>query len=280
MTFFSQHTNQLTTFGIYSASTSGGAITKVVDNNTAIPNGTGNFTDIGFATVSGSNVAFYGNRLGNNQEGIYAGTTTGGALIRIADRNTPIPNSTGNFLTFGTTPSISGSSIAFKGESSAGFRGIYVGDISNSSLIKVADTNTPIPGGIGNFGDFSQNPAISGTLVAFLGTGNFNQLGLYYEDLAGGPLNKLIASGDALDGRTVSALQFGLGGLDGNSLTFEADFTNGTSGIYYVQFAPVPEPGVIVATTAMAIAVGWSMCKRCPFGFADLNFQQLASVSL
>jgi hypothetical protein len=275
--FFGQHTNGLPTLGIYSAPAAGGAITKVADNGSAIPNGTGTFTDIAFATVSGTNVAFYGSRLGNNQEGIYAGTTTGGALTRVADRNTPIPNGTGTFAGFGTTPAISGTLVAFQGQSSAGQHGIYTGTTGGGPLTRIADTSTHIPGGVGNFGDFNPNPGVSGSLVAFLGTGSGTQLGIYYEDTSGGAVAKLIAVGDPLDGRTVSGLQFGRGGLDATAFTFEADFTNGTSGVYYAQITPVPEPGILFGPAAVTLGL-IALASRRSAQFARLPGSFIPSV--
>jgi len=70
------------------------ALRRVADTATAIPDGTGAFTDFDIPVVSGSNVAFRG--LGRpGQDGIYF--FDGSALSRVVDRTTPIPNSTAHF---------------------------------------------------------------------------------------------------------------------------------------------------------------------------------------
>jgi len=56
----------------------------VADKNTAIPNGTGNFTDFGGPVLSGGNVAFVG--LGSSgQTGIYLATSSAGACPNTFD---------------------------------------------------------------------------------------------------------------------------------------------------------------------------------------------------
>ena len=49
---------------------------------------------------------------------------------------------------------------------------------------------------------------------------------------SGNNLDTVIEAGDTLDGRTVAAVQIGFDALEGHHLAFEADFTDGSSGIY------------------------------------------------
>jgi hypothetical protein len=248
--------------GVYAGPTAGGPLTIVANTSSAIPSGTGNFSTFVDMSVSGSEVAFYGTG-SSNQRGVYAGTTGGGPLTRVADRNTAIPNGSGTFL-FAFQPSVSGSAVAFMGVGGTGSgaqfsqEGIYVGSTSGGPVSVVADFSTPIPGGIGTFTSLFQNgPAglsLSGSTVAFRGLGSNGQDGIYMGSIEGGPLVKVIAAGDSLDGRTVANLEFGFGekGLDGNTLAFEVNFTNGTSGVY-VFFAPVPEPATVLGLAAVGL---------------------------
>jgi len=139
------------------------SLTKVTDFNTAIPNGTGNFTNFfNSPLVSGDYVAFKGSgRFG--QQGLYL--FDGRALRRVADRSTPIPDGTGNFTEFYWL-ALSGTNVLFDASGSSGQRGLYLFD--GGTLLRVADTNTPIPEGTGTF-SFTEGNAISGRRVAFFG---------------------------------------------------------------------------------------------------------------
>ena len=96
----------------------------------------------------------------------------------IADTNTAIPGGAGNFTNFGGRPSLSGGNVAFRGKglgSPQGPWGIYT-DIGGLSV--VADTNTAIPDGSGNFEFFFGRPSLDGGNVAFTGFGDL-QAGVY-----------------------------------------------------------------------------------------------------
>src|SRR5262249_16381884 len=152
----------------------GTTVRRVADTSTPIPQGTGNFNQFDIhPVVSGGNVAFLATGAGM-QQGIYLydGTT----LKKIVDRESPIPDGTGNFLGFVGSPVMSGNHVAFFGFGSAG-GGIYL--FNGSTLIRVADGNTPVPGGgVGNFSGFG-SVAISSGNVLIDGFGpSFNQEGV------------------------------------------------------------------------------------------------------
>ncbi|MFV2069865.1 MAG: hypothetical protein ACC645_23110, partial [Pirellulales bacterium] len=96
-----------------------GTLTKFADTNTAIPDGTGNFTNFSPVSLDGENVAFAGG--GENESGIY--TDLGGALRKVADTDTAIPDGAGNFTHFGP-PSLDSGTVAFLGIGNEQ-RGIY-----------------------------------------------------------------------------------------------------------------------------------------------------------
>jgi len=216
-----------TSSGIYTGGVSS-APQVVADTTTAIPGGSGNFTSFGFfPAVSGGNVAFFGQGA-SGQRGIYA--TTGGSPGVVADRNTAVPDGTGNFRLF-FTPAISGANMGFRGTDAALNSGIYVR--TGGSLQVVADTNTLVPDGSGNtFTDFGQfSPSLSGNNVAFDGLDSSTE-GIY--DTVGGQLhtiadtNMLIPNGS---GNMFST--FDDPSLSGNYVAFDGFGPNaGPGGVY------------------------------------------------
>jgi hypothetical protein len=108
----------------------------------------------------------------------------------IADRNTAIPDGTGNFAGFRPTDpyspvAISGDNVVFYGVGDSGQEGLYLSRPS-SSLLKVADRSTAIPAGTGYFTSFvppnptlPPSPIIGGETVAFIGFGSGGQTGIY-----------------------------------------------------------------------------------------------------
>ncbi len=127
---------------------------KLVDTSTPIPDGVGNFsggTPFTPPSISLGTVLF-GGMGSSGQLGIYK--VIGGMLSVVADKNTPVPGGTGNFTDFRfSVVSIFGGDVVFTGTDSANKVGIYrlpAGGV----LEVVADTNTPVPGGPGNFTNF------------------------------------------------------------------------------------------------------------------------------
>ena len=209
----------------------GGTLSTIADANTAIPDGTGNFTqlDLWHPSIDGNSVLFSG-RGSNGQEGIYI--NNGGILeTTVNNSNTPIPDGTDIFTDFGHSD-IDGNNVVFRGFGSDQ-EGIYVA--GDSGLRKVADLNTAIPEGIGNFTALhpvAYYPAVDNGNIAFLGLGSSSQRGIYIE--FGGVLEKVIDLNDMLDGKELSSLEFS-DGLSGNSIAFYASFTDNTKGIFVAE---------------------------------------------
>ena len=137
---------------------------RIADTSTAIPGGTGNFTSFThpgpFApspVISGNNVAFFGAGSGG-QQGIYRvipqDPIVPGNPVKVVDLNTAIPGGSGNFTAIPQEPTISGDNVAFLGNGSGGQQGLYRAGSPVGPPIKVADLNTAIPGGSGNFTSF------------------------------------------------------------------------------------------------------------------------------
>lgn len=240
----------------------------IANLSTAIPGGTGAFT--GFTDVSpaidssgGSPspiVAFIGS--GTGQAGVYA-CTPGDPCSPVANLSTAIPGGTGMFTDFSSvsvaidsarlgSPSI----VAFVGLG-AGQRGVYR-CMPGDPCAPVANLSTAIPGGTGSFTGFT---TVSASLdhIAFLGQGSAGQSGIYMAST----LQKVIAVGDRLMGRTVASLRFGPRGLDGTRVTFAATFTDGFEGIFVADVTVPPNVAPIAGAdsattnedTAVAISV-------------------------
>ena len=166
----------------------------------------------------------------------------------VANLATAIPGGTGNFTAFSDL-AISNGQVSFIGQG-AGQVGVYT-SIPGEPIRPVANLTTLIPQGVGRFTGFSALSASSGHL-ALLGQGLNNQKGIYLASI----LTKLVAVGDTLDGKIVSDLKLGRFALDGNTLSFTADFDDGSEGIYTADvkllsyrfvgfFAPVVNPPVL-----------------------------------
>jgi hypothetical protein len=217
----------------------------LADTLTEIPGGAGTFTgfqpiDPCAPAVSGTLTAFYGAGNGG-QQGIYAcdQTLAGGLCDALVDTDTTIPaaDGVGTFQSFerlaldevGNLAFVGGGMVTFGGgdtELTLPVKGVYT--LIGGVLAGVADLFTAIPEGIGNFSDFGAVAMDPGQVV-FVGYGSGGQKGLYTD--WGGPLAKVIAVGDALDGKTVSDLSLGAFGFSGGQLAFRASFDDGSQAV-------------------------------------------------
>jgi hypothetical protein len=226
--------------GIYS--NVGGSLGVVVDENTPIPGGAGNFSGFGMGpSIDAGNVAF-------ESAGIYVAAS--GSVAVVADASTPIPGGSGNFsIYFGQVPSLDAGHVAFSGYDETALQyGIY--SDASGSLALVADESSAIPEGTGNFTGFGF-VSLSGSRVAFLGQGASAQEGIYVE--IDGVLHKVIDLSDMLDGKSLSGLAFGPEGMSGDSIAFLAHFTDSSDGIY-TALIPEPSTGLLLGLGLASLA--------------------------
>jgi hypothetical protein len=225
-------------------------LTKVVDKSTPIPDGTGTFGCLVGYSISGGRVAFWGSGFRPpffcEPAGIYR--FDGTALGKVADTHTDIPGGVGMFTRFGSPPLISGNTVVFEGFGSGGQHGIYAFD--GTTLAKVVDTNTPIPGGNGNFSDFFSFAA-SGTRVAFFGSGS-QPGGVYLFD--GASLTKVADTKTPLPPGGVGNFSgFGSVAISGPDVVFDAVGESfGQEGIYRFDGMALTR----IADTTMAMPEG------------------------
>lgn len=215
--------------GIYISS--GGALEMVVNTNTRIPGGTGNFTGFGTSqSLNGGNVAFYGDGVGGGplpfQQGIYIYIYSRG-LTKVVDTYTAIPSGRSHFTSFFIgAPSLDRGNVAFLGEGPFEQLGIYV---NSGGLTKVADRNTAIPGGRSNFTGFIEGPSLDGRNVAFVGYGE--PRGVYIS--SGNALEVVANTNTRIPGGTGNFTDFtGSPSLDGGNVAFHGGGSSHQLGIY------------------------------------------------
>lgn len=200
-----------------------GSFQIVADIFTPVPHRTApvNFTRFADPTLSKGQISFWGqNHFFPLQEGIYV--KEGRSLRVVADVNTPIPGGTGTFASsFSGAQAIDSGNVAFI-HRRPGQAGVYV-EIGGQ-LKRVADLNSPIPGGVGNFSPPSGSLAfdevsISGSNVAFVGRG-VGQEGIYSN--IGGSLRVEVNLQTPLPGADGNASLLRGPSIDGEDLAFMA----------------------------------------------------------
>ncbi|NJK39435.1 MAG: hypothetical protein HC835_19800 [Oscillatoriales cyanobacterium RM2_1_1] len=216
-----------------------GVYELIVDDNTVIPGTSFNFEDIRHSILNNAETIVF---IGSNDEfpkpsevqGIYQ--SRGGNLTTIVDTNTQIPGRTETFKFVGSPGLNENDNVAFFGIDSSNQSGLYLRN--NNGISLVADTNTAIPEGVGNFTDFFYFVSLDNNEnLAFLGIGANNQQGIY-ENVAG-EFSTVIDLNIPLEGKVIEDLALGREGLNGDQVVFSARFTDGTEGIYLAENAPV-----------------------------------------
>ena len=121
---------------------------------------------------------------------------------------------------------------------------------------------TLVPGTefVNSFGDVSIND--SGTLAFYETTTNTSTVsGIYL--WSGGSTSKVIATGDPLDGSTVTGISFGNEALNNSDqVAFFATLANGTSAEFLAS--PVPEPSSFLLLAVGILAIGALLRTHAP----------------
>ncbi len=225
----------------------GGTLTIIADRNTAIPGGSfGNFNNFIFTDIEDETIVFGASGIGH--DGIYQ--YSAGVLDVVADTTTAVPGgSFGNFTNL-FAPVIDNDEIVFSA-AGAGIEGIY--RFQNGVINPIVDTNTPIPGGPGNFADFNDiRPAYENGTLAFRGIGNGGRQGLYFNN--GHDTFKVIDDADTLLGKEIDAFLLSSDGLHGDTIAFSVLFNDGTGAVFTAE-ANIPEPSTyaLIATGILAL---------------------------
>ena len=213
-------------------STIGGTLHAVANQATAIPGGTGNFTGFGGSvSLNQTNIAFVGTGTAG-QSGIY--TDVGGTLHPVADIHTAIPGGTGNFTSFFSSVALNNGNVQFVGFGTGSQWGIY-NDVGGT-LHLIADKNTPIPNGTGNFTSFnsSYTPGLNNGNSIFEGAGA-GQDGSYTD--IGGTLTTVANKSTMIDGKSVFSFSPGVGpqGLSNGNIAAYVQFISAAAGVYVAE---------------------------------------------
>jgi hypothetical protein len=174
-----------------------GELQSIADNNTAIPSGNGSFqflfSDSGPSADAGQ-IAFSGSGSGGENSGIYF--EQDGFLALAVSSTAPVPGSNRSFSALGPYV-LNSERLAFLPQHDDGTYGVYLHDLPTGLLTVVANTETPLPGGPGNFVTFGGEDApvdLDDDTVVFVG-GDAFEAGVYRYDIATGMLDTVAAAG-------------------------------------------------------------------------------------
>src|SRR3984957_10831888 len=162
-------------------------ITKVVDNTTACPGGTGTFNPASlFPAINGPWVVFWDsgddNCTANNGQSIWSYNLITKALTKLVDTNTPIPEGTGNFVGLAGIISnnlqVKDGTVLFYGYGS-GYNptdpncsgGLYTVSVTGGEIHRVVDYTMTLPGYGGSYCMLNTSAGINGLLGMSLNRG-------------------------------------------------------------------------------------------------------------
>ena len=154
--------------------------------------------------------------------------SAGMIFTNIADTSTTAPGHTA-FTSFGTTPSVSGSNVAFLGGYSGG-SGIYTGSVGATGATKIVDFTDTAPGHTA-FTGFGNPPSVSGSNVAFFGLYSGGR-GIYTGSVGATGATKIVDTTDTAPGQTAFT-NFGAPSVSGSNVAFLGLYGGGGGrGIY------------------------------------------------
>lgn len=225
--------------------------TKIADTETLIPDGTGTFvtfSNMVSVDLTGD-VAFSEDNFEDpGNDGIHF--WSGGVLTRVADLNTVIPGGTGTFESFSFYGNgIEGGTIAFRGDGTGVQTGLYAfdGGVGGSGTLSlIANTNTPIPNGTGNFTGFT-TAYVDGTDFAFIADGGSDQQGIYLTD--GATLTRVADRSSVVPGIGGTYSWSSQLGFDSGNISFRANVTGGSApGDIIAAYTPTGGLATLVTT--------------------------------
>ncbi|GAC1466793.1 MAG: hypothetical protein NVS2B14_11570 [Chamaesiphon sp.] len=245
----------------YSVPVSGGSISVVADNNN--PRGANPCCLFDSPRLSNGTVILKNGNVFGRAALAIGNLDPKSLLAEIATGGTPTPGGSSQNLLFDnftfSTPVIDNGTVAFYAASNPAsqpnndvVQGIY--SYINGSLNQLVDTNTPVPGGTGNFvrfGNFGNRNGISlsNGMVVFQGADAATVQDLnggesiYAVPATGGLVTKIIGPGDQLNGHTLSNLNIDQNSFSTGQLAIEAFYKDGGAGIYVANsVTAVPEP--------------------------------------
>ena len=151
--------------------------TKIADNTTLIPGGTGSFDSLSVTAQKNGTVLFTGSKgsfgVPGSQYGAYRWRQ--GMLEKIADRNTVVPGTAETFF-FVAPRDLDGQFCYLTGSASSGFQGLFAWDGTN--LTTLLNTSSTAPGTGATFTGFTSARADHGRVIVAATTSD-GRRGLY-----------------------------------------------------------------------------------------------------
>jgi hypothetical protein len=196
--------------GIYSDVS--GTLDVVADKTGPLPGSSGNPPVFDRPSLDHGQIAFW-----QDSVGLYKWSA--GLFQLLVARFDPIPDSTDAFLSV-SAPVISQGNVAFFAEGINRAQSVWLHD---GDLRLIADTETPVPNGIGTFvGFLGLFPALDGRNVAFVGEASprvpdIRETGVYVS--TGGSLELIADRRTAVPGSDETFFGFGGAVLDGTDVT-------------------------------------------------------------
>jgi hypothetical protein len=225
-----------------------GTLSTVADTDTPVPGGTGSFSGTAspqFRTVhlTQSTVSFTGIDSAG-KTGIYR--RDAGGLAALADTNTDAPAGLGKFAYFDDF-GITGSDLIVRAATQLGGPNDGLFTRLDGAWARLLTEGDPAPGG-GTFGTLA-SLALQDGIAVFYDNAN----SAVYTNF-GGTLQRVIGTGDMLDGKEVLRTFFVGDGRDGDRLAIAVDFTghDPARGRYdeAIYLVSLPAPGVLAPLAA------------------------------
>lgn len=188
-------------------------------------------------------------------------SNAGGAFQVVAKTGDPMPGFFATPLEFLLRLTADGDHVAFQGSSFAGgvVRNAVVTN-AGGALISVADTLDLIPQGSGFFTQIaSQDFSFGDGMVAFNGSGNSGQRGVYRVAATGGPIHRVADNSTPVPGGGAAFSTFGSPAVRDGRIAFSASFPGG-GGVY--ELPDVAAPGLVEL-----VAAGGASPSGPPFSF-------------
>ncbi len=210
----------------------------------------------------------------NGTVGLWAnlsgGTVTGGAILGyrdglglnlIANAATSVPGESAVFDRGVSFAGVMGQQVVFSGGWTGG-EGIFAANADGSSLQKLMDLNSVVPGTSTPFEDISW-VVVGDDHLMFQGAIGGGEYGLY--SMTDGVIHTLLDTTMSLGGNEISSLSTeGIHGVGGDYVAFRVGFESGLEGLYRFQLASasaVPEPSTYAVLLGM-LALGCAMHGR------------------
>ncbi len=203
-----------------------------------------------------------------------AGAVHAQVFTKVADTATAVPNGTGNFAAFGNALAVDASgNVSFNENNGVTNNGIYLS--TSGSLARVADLNTTIPNGTGNFTGFAGfGNGLDGGRLAFRGTGASSQSGIYA--YAGGSLTRIADTATAIPGGTGNFTAFTTGYVDGTNYAFIGSGSASQQGLYVSDGTTVTR---IADKTSTVPGIGGTYAWSSQLGYDGGNLAFWANIT-